>query len=962
VKNGLNQGGHPSNRGRKGRRKTPKIKTGLIAGEMWKAKDGTELRIPAAAIHTDEMVVPPPISWDETRKTLQKAQKYKDKPKQLAEALKPLLSTARPKKGHNDINNVPVTPNKPLKTQDFYWQKYREDLSYVLTLREYCLSSFKTFCLMAFRYVYRKNFIWNDHHTTMYRELLDVYLGNNQNLVINIAPRYGKCLPAGNKVLTDAGYIDVSEVQKGQTLAGHSKGNLVYRKTAAVDMFEKECTTILSKSGRKIEVSSDHPVLTQRGWVEAKDLTENHYLIRLCSEIEGRTRIPDAELDFITLMLFEGGCSNPGCLRFTTADAEVIGVFKKACEALDIPVVQYQSSQTTDYNLKGGRQGKAVLLLEKYGMVGKLAKHKTLPRIFFDLPLDQKYRFISLMIATDGYVNQNHGQIAVTLASEPLIDEISLLLDMCNIPNRKYVKPNECAGAFEITIGASHVERLRGKINALQKQQKVEDAYQHKNAESFIFGYPCDVFKGLQYKALQLENPIRPKTKNQMVSDKKFKRLKEEVCPDLAKWEMSDFIYDRVKKVEPSGIKKVYHIEIDTEKYDDKNFIANGYVVHNTEFMCLFVAWTFVHNPLCEWLHLSYSDALACRNSDKIKDIIKSQWYFDLFGGQVTIDPKKDSKTEWHLKQGGVFYAVSSGGQVTGFGAGSSEEIDEDGKYVFSGGIWIDDPLKPDDAHTIRRDQINERWSEVIKSRRNSPKTTPTICIMQRIHEGDFTAELLSDVSEKFRLLKMKTLKDDGTALWSIKHSVQQLEDMRAQNAYVFSSQYQQEPSPVGGSVFKAEWWKEYIDRPAFEAVIVTVDTAQKTGQHNDFSVFQAWGLHASAIYLINQLRGKWEAPDLIKQAVLFLKDIGDTYRIRALYIEDKVSGTGLIQTLPALTNIPVIALQRNKDKAEATSFSPEMTHLHDDQVDAFMDATEILLAQNQKTTVIHDVLQSCVF
>jgi predicted phage terminase large subunit-like protein len=109
------------------------------------------------------------------------------------------------------------------------------------------------------------------------------------------------------------------------------------------------------------------------------------------------------------------------------------------------------------------------------------------------------------------------------------------------------------------------------------------------------------------------------------------------------------------------------------------------------------------------------------------------------------------------------------------------------------------------------------------------------------------------------------------------------------------------------------------------------------------------------------------------------------------MYIEDKVSGTGLIQTLPSLTNVPVIALQRNKDKvtrsfdaapyvqqgrvwlpkgsgitgifkAEATSFSPEMTHLHDDQIDAFMDAAEILLAQNQKTTVIHDVLQSCVF
>ena len=71
--------------------------------------------------------------------------------------------------------------------------------------------------------------------------------------------------------------------------------------------------------------------------------------------------------------------------------------------------------------------------------------------------------------------------------------------------------------------------------------------------------------------------------------------------------------------------------------------------------------------------------------------------------------------------------------------------------------ILIDDPLKPDDAHTIRRQQINNRWDETIKSRRNGPHT-PVVCIMQRVHEGDFTAELLSDKDEGFKLLKMQAL------------------------------------------------------------------------------------------------------------------------------------------------------------------------------------------------------------
>lgn len=421
----------------------------------------------------------------------------------------------------------------------------------------------------------------------------------------------------------------------------------------------------------------------------------------------------------------------------------------------------------------------------------------------------------------------------------------------------------------------------------------------------------------------------------------------------------------------------------------DQNLIINIAPRYSkTEMICMFAAWAYGHNPKCEFLHLSYSDSLATRNSDKVKNVLKSRYYSDIFG--VSIDPKKDSSSEWRTEDGGIFYATATGGQVTGFGAGSSSEIDFNGDYTFSGCILIDDPLKPDDAHTVRREQINDRWTETIKSRRNSPSTTPTICIMQRIHEGDFTAELLSDAAENFKLLKLKTLRDDGTALWPSKHSVEQLEAMKDKNVYVFSSQYQQEPTPEGGSIFKAEWWRTYIEPPKFEVVVVTADTAQKIQEHNDYSVFQLWGKYLGKIYLIAQIRGKWESPDLLRIATQFIEQWRRIYSIRAVYVEDKVSGTGLIQSLPAKTSVPVIPVQRNKDKvtrafdaaphvqagyvllpdggsmtelfiAEASSFSPEMTHLHDDQVDTMMDAIEVLLGVNSDAVAMQDILQNCV-
>lgn len=92
------------------------------------------------------------------------------------------------------------------------------------------------------------------------------------------------------------------------------------------------------------------------------------------------------------------------------------------------------------------------------------------------------------------------------------------------------------------------------------------------------------------------------------------------------------------------------------------------------------------------------------------------------------------------------------------------------------------------------------------------------------------------------------------------------------------------------------------------------------------------------------------------------------------MYVEDKASGTGLIQDLSRDTGIPVIPVQRSRDKVsraydilpyiragriyipedapwltaylgELASFSPAMTHTHDDQVDATCDAVTVLLA-----------------
>lgn len=394
----------------------------------------------------------------------------------------------------------------------------------------------------------------------------------------------------------------------------------------------------------------------------------------------------------------------------------------------------------------------------------------------------------------------------------------------------------------------------------------------------------------------------------------------------------------------------------------------------------MFTVWCFVKNPSSEFIHLSYSDTLTMDNSEAIKSMIKSAEFRQLWP-YITIQPNKDSKKAWETSFDGIFYATSAGGQVTGFGAGKMDEH-RDGKFHFSGAILIDDPLKPDDKnHDTKREAVNARWDETIKTRRNS-KYTPVIVVMQRLHEHDFCGMLLADEEFTWHRLVLKTLINEGDeetemALWDEKHSVEDLRGMKKKNKYMFASQYQQDPSPAGGGVFDESWWRYYtVAPPKFDAIRIYVDTASKTKEHNDFTVFEVWGRYENRIYLLDLIRGKWEAPGLLRRA----KQVWDKWKPRpgvkgatVTKVEDASSGTALVQTLKSETKMPVSFITRNKDKAqraqgimhyvesgyvylpegkdfvsdfvtECTKFTLNDTHDHDDQVDPMMDAIEDLL------------------
>jgi predicted phage terminase large subunit-like protein len=239
-----------------------------------------------------------------------------------------------------------------------------------------------------------------------------------------------------------------------------------------------------------------------------------------------------------------------------------------------------------------------------------------------------------------------------------------------------------------------------------------------------------------------------------------------------------------------------------------------------------FVAHCLSLNPASMFIHLSGSDDLALDNSEEIKDMVMSEEYTDIFP-EVQIKKDSKSKKKWYTTAGGGVYATSAAGQVTGFGAGKVDdeetELDEalgliGTKEQFAGAVIIDDPIKPEDADSdTKRERVNNRYDSTISSRVNS-RNTPIIIIMQRLHPEDLCGYLISKEPDVWTVLSLPAIKEDGTALWPFKQTVDELMRLKARNPLVFERQYMQDPKALEGLVFPESEMKRYKELPPDEA------------------------------------------------------------------------------------------------------------------------------------------------
>jgi len=290
-----------------------------------------------------------------------------------------------------------------------------------------------------------------------------------------------------------------------------------------------------------------------------------------------------------------------------------------------------------------------------------------------------------------------------------------------------------------------------------------------------------------------------------------------------------------------------------------------------TTFIIMFPVWCWINWHWMRFITASYSSALSLESAEYSRDLIRSTKFANIFP-ELSIKQDKDTKSNFRIikvmpdgtmKLGGNRYSTSVGGTLTGFHG-----------HI----LLVDDPLDPNKAVSEVELANANRWlDQTLSTRKIDKEITPTIMIMQRLHENDPSGHLLAKQKTNLRHISLpgeirnyrKTLKPDNLAknyvddlLDPERMSWNVLKDMEADlGQYGYAGQVGQSPTPPEGGMFKVDHFQIIDQLPAPVNFIKTVrywDKAASDGK-GAFTVGTKMSALRNGKFIVHDVvRGQW--------------------------------------------------------------------------------------------------------
>lgn len=245
----------------------------------------------------------------------------------------------------------------------------------------------------------------------------------------------------------------------------------------------------------------------------------------------------------------------------------------------------------------------------------------------------------------------------------------------------------------------------------------------------------------------------------------------------------------------------------------------------------LWPAWEWTIKPGEQYLCASHSAVLSIRDTVAMRHLITSPWYSARWGKAFELSADQNQKTRFENTKGGRRIATSVG---QGTGDGGSRLI-------------LDDPHQADEAQSSVILPGDIEWlGNTWMMRRNDPKTSAMVTVMQRLHTGDASNWMIQTMKAEHLCIPMEwdgikratvlgsydPRKKAGELLWPERFPKDAVDQLKAGlGAYGASGQLQQQPAPPGGGILKSKHirlWPHDEPLPIPRMIFQSYDTGQE--------------------------------------------------------------------------------------------------------------------------------------
>lgn len=455
-----------------------------------------------------------------------------------------------------------------------------------------------------------------------------IYMDIVRTHVVLIAGKRGggKCLCGESLVsLEDGTNIKIKDLNEDSRKIISLNNDLKLESAPKSDFFSRKVDSLLKiklKSGKEIKLTPEHPLLTIKGWVPAKELGIGK---RIATPRKvpffGNKEMPIHEVKLLSYLIAEGHTKS--VVLFSNKDELIVNDFKKALNNFDYSLKlvcesdgQYRVSKKSyktkviSSDFKRDKNGCFVSgtnlvekrtirkLIERESLFGKLAKEKKLSNDIFRLKKELLSLFLNRLFSCDGsiYKSDDSWRISYASSSKKLICQVqSLLLKygiLSKLRNKKNHLNNKIFVSYELVLSSVNVLKFISEIGFFGKKQEIsKDAVleiKSKIPNTNIDTIPKEIWENYKPKSwaeigrkagYKHPKAMRERTKYPPSRQTLLQVAEVENHNLFQKLALSDIFWDEIVSIDfLKGEFEVFDISVPK----NHNFIANDIIVHNS--------------------------------------------------------------------------------------------------------------------------------------------------------------------------------------------------------------------------------------------------------------------------------------------------------------------------------------------------------------------------------------------